>query len=297
MLESSNSGPQPTAKVRPPAVDFGDGYDGAMRGPSRFETALSVVACIMVTAPLKGEPVPVRQIEGLIRGFLVLREMDDTLLATGDLSQVATATRVTNELVFQFKDGSLHQESYVFSQRRTFQLISYHLVQKGPSFKHPLDMSVDAASGLVTIHYTDDGKEKISSDKMKLPLDVANGLVTTLLNHIDPAAPKTTVSMVAPTFKPRLVKVEISSAGEDTFSIGGSSRKATRFVLHVNIGGISGVVAPIVGKQPPDTSVWMIEGKAPGFLKAEGPLFEGGPIWRIETASPIWPKGEPARKP
>jgi hypothetical protein len=256
-----------------------------------------VIACLMLAAPLMADSVPVRQIEGLVRGFLVLRDMDDTLLATGDLSQVATAARVTNEVVFHFKDGSLHQETYVFSQRRTFQLISYRLVQKGPSFKHPLDMSVDTASGLVTIHYTDDGKEKISSENMKLPPDVANGLVTTLLNHIDPAAPKTTtVSMVAPTFKPRLVKVEISSAGEDTFSVGGAARKATRFVLHVNIGGISGVVAPIAGKQPPDTSVWMIVGKAPGFLKAEGPLFEGGPVWRIETASPVWPKGEPARK-
>jgi hypothetical protein len=250
-----------------------------------------------LVVPLKGELVSVRQIEGLVRGFLVLRDMNDTLLATGDVSQVATAARVTNELVFHFKDGSLHQETYVFSQRRTFQLISYHLVQKGLSFKHPLDMSVDASSGLVTIHYTDDGKEKTSSDRMTLPVDVANGLVTTLLNHIDPAAPKTTVSMVAPTFKPRLVKVEISSAGEDTFSVGGAVRKATRFVLHVNVGGISGIVAPIIGKQPPDTSVWMIEGKAPGFLKAEGPLFEGGPVWRIETASPVWPKGEPTRKP
>jgi hypothetical protein len=250
----------------------------------------------MLAAPLMADSVPVRQIEGLARGFLVLRDLDDTLLATGDLSQVATAARVTSEVVFHFKDGSLHQETYVFSQRRVLQLISYHLVQKGPSFKHPLDMSVDVASGLVTIHYTDDEKEKISSENMKLPFDVANGLVYTLMNHLDPAAPKTTVSMVVPTFKPRLVKVEISSAGEDTFSVAGAARKATRFVLHVNIGGISGVVAPVVGKQPPDTSVWMIEGKAPGFLKAESPLFEGGPVWRIETASPVWPKGEPARK-
>ena len=267
-----------------------------MRAPLRLRSSLSVIACMMLAAPLMGDLVPVRQIEGLVRGFLVLRDMDNTLLATGDLSQVATEVRVTNGLVFHFKDGSLHQETYVFSQHRTFQLISYHLVQKGPSFKHPLDMSVDAASGLVTIHYTDDGKEKISSDRMTLPVDVANGLVTTLLNHIDPMAPKTTVSMVAPTFKPRLVKVEISAVGEDTFSVGGAARKATRFVLHLNVGGVSGVVAPIIGKQPPDTSVWMIEGKTPGFLKAEGPLFDGGPVWRIETASPVWPKGAPAQK-
>jgi len=134
-------------------------------------SAFSVIACLMLAAPLKADSVPVRQIEGLVRGFLVLRDMDDTILATGDLSQVATAARVTSEVVFHFNDGSLHQETYVFTQRRVFQLISYRLVQKGPSFKHPVDMSVDAASGLVTIHYTDDGKEKTSSENMKLPLD------------------------------------------------------------------------------------------------------------------------------
>jgi hypothetical protein len=26
-------------------------------------------------------------------------------------------------------------------------------------------------------------------------------------------------------------------------------------------------------------------------VKSEGSLFEGGPIWRIELASPVWPKG------
>jgi len=28
---------------------------------------------------------------------------------------------------------------------------------------------------------------------------------------------------------------------------------------------------------------WILEGEAPAFLKFEGPLYEGGPIWRIES--------------
>jgi hypothetical protein len=45
-----------------------------------------------------------------------------------------------------------------------------------------------------------------------------------------------------------------------------------------------------VGKQPPPVHFWVAAGSAPVFLKSEGPLFEDGPIWRIEMASPSWPK-------
>lgn len=49
------------------------------------------------------------------------------------------------------------------------------------------------------------------------------------------------------------------------------------------------MVAPLVGKQPPDTQVWVLLGGFPTFLKSEGPLFEGGPILRTELVSPAWP--------
>jgi hypothetical protein len=104
------------------------------------------------------------------------------------------------------------------------------------------------------------------------------------------------LSMVVATPKPRLVKLEITPGGEDTFAVGGVSQKAMKFVVKIEIGGVSGLIAPLVGKQPPDTSMWMVGGKAPGFLKSEGPLFQGGPIWRIELASPVWGKREQTTK-
>jgi hypothetical protein len=123
-----------------------------------------------------------------------------------------------------------------------------------------------------------------------LPADLANGIVPTLLGDIDAKAPKTTFSMLVTTPKPRLVKLLISPLGEDSFSIAGSAIKAIRYTVKVDIGGVSGVIAPLVGKQPPDSTVWMAGGSVPGFLKSEGPLFEGGPLWKIELASPVWPK-------
>ena len=254
-------------------------------------------ALLILGSSLLADQVPVRHTEGRVHGFLVLRDLDDNILASGDLSQLADGNRVTTELSFQFKDGSVHQETAVYSQRRTFQLLTYHLVQKGPTFKRPSDMSLQGSTGQFIIRYTDDdGKEKSITDRLKLPMDLANGFVTTLVGNIDPKAPQTTLSMVVATPKPRIVKLEISPVGEDSFSIGGTPRKAMRYTVKIDIGGLSGVVAPIIGKQPPDTHIWMIVGKAPGFLKSEGPMFEGGPVWRIELASPAWPKRDVEQK-
>jgi hypothetical protein len=152
-----------------------------------------------------------------------------------------------------------------------------------------MEVSIEGLTGQITVRYTDDdGKEKTESARLQLPPDIANGMTLTLLKNIRPNVPQTTVSMVAATPKPRLVKLLISPEGEDTFSVGGSSHKATRYVIKVEIGGVAGLAAPLVGKQPQDTHVWILGGAAPAFIKLEGPLCQGGPTWRIEPTSPVW---------
>jgi hypothetical protein len=178
----------------------------------------------------------------------------------------------------------------VFTQRGTFRLVSNHVVQKGPSFPQPLEMSIDGATGQVTVRYTDDGKPKVESEKLELPPDLANGIQLTLLKNVNPHALPKELSMVVPTPKPRLVKLQLSTAADAPFSTGGASRKATHFVVKVDIGGLAGLIAPLVGKQPEDSHVWVLGGEAPAFVKSEGPMFLGGPIWRIELVSPVWPK-------
>lgn len=266
------------------------------RQPRRV-TLLIGSALLLPALSLLAEQVPVRHLEGRIHGFLVMRDLDGKLIASGHLIQNAHGNRVTSELSFRFKDGSIRQETTVFSQRRTFQLLTHHLVQKGPAFKHAIDMSLNASTGQVTIQYTDDdGKEKRITDHLAMPADLANGIVTTLLCDIDPKGPKTSLSMLIATPKPRLVKLEISPLGEEPFTVGGSTEKATHYAVKVDIGGISGIIAPIIGKQPPVTHVWMVYGKAPGFLRSEGPLFQDGPVWRIELASPVWPKASSGQR-
>lgn len=232
--------------------------------------------------------------EGLSHGFLVLRTLEGKTLADGELIQIPHGARVTNHLVFRFKDGSIHDETTVFSQNRNFRLLNYYLVQKGPAFPHPIQVSIDTSKRRVAIHYTEDGKERVTTDRVEMPPDIANGVILTLLKNIQPDAPQTKVSMLAATPKPQLVKLAITPQGEEPFSIGDSSRRATHYIIKIEIGGVKGLLAPLLGKQPPDSHVWILEGEAPTFVKSEGPLYLGGPIWRIELTSPVWPAGPPA---
>jgi hypothetical protein len=91
--------------------------------------------------------------------------------------------------------------------------------------------------------------------------------------------------MVATTPTPRLVKLAILPQGEEPFSIGHFHHKAMHYVVKVEIGGAAGLLAHLMGKQSPDTHVWVLGGEAPAFVKSEGPLYAGGPIWRIQLAS------------
>jgi hypothetical protein len=245
--------------------------------------------CILFAcSALLATPVAVRHKEGSTHGFLLLRTLEGKTLAAGDLIQVVHDDQVTTELILHFRDGSLHDETTVYSQRTAFHLISDHLVQKGPSFPHAMEVMIDTAKDEFTVHYTDKGEEKVESQQMEMPEDLANGLMLALVKNIEPEALQTVVSMVAATPKPRVVKLLISPSGKHSFSTGGSPRIATGFVIKVEIGGVAGVIAPLVGKKPSDTHIWVYEGAAPTFLRFEGALFEGGPIWRIELANVVW---------
>jgi len=260
--------------------------------PAGWRRARIVAAAVMIgSVTVRGEPVPVRYAEGIVHAFLVLRTTEGTAIADGDLIQVARGDRVTSRLVFHFRDGSVNDETAVFSQRQQFRLLSDHLVQKGPSFPQPLEMSLDAAGASVTVRYSDDhGQQKTETEHMDLPPDLANGILPTLLKNVRAGAPPKQLSFVAATPKPRLVKLAVSVAGQDRFSTGRMARTATHYVLKVEIGGLSGVLAPLVGKQPPDSHVWILGGEAPTFVKSEQPLYLGGPLWRIEVMSPAWPR-------
>src|SRR5215471_18174426 len=127
-----------------------------------LRVAATALLALILSLGVRAEPVSVRHAEGIVHGFLTLRTLDGKLVANGDLIQNAHGDRVTSRLVFRFLDGSLRDETAVYSQRGTFRLLQDHLIQKGPSFPQELDMTLDTTSGKVAVRYTDEGKEKIA---------------------------------------------------------------------------------------------------------------------------------------
>jgi hypothetical protein len=254
-----------------------------------FRVFLTAVLLSTLPASSPAEPVAVRHVEGTLHGFLSLRTTDGRVVAAGDLIQTVRGDRVTAHLIFHFKDGSLDDETTIFSQRHTFQLISDHHIQKGPFFPHPIDLTIDARSGQVTLRSTGkDGKPEVTTDHLNLPPDLANGIVSILVRNLPPEAPVTNLSMLVAAPKPRVVKLVITPRGEDPFNHAGFPRKASRFDIKFQLGGVAGVVAPLVGKQPPDVQLWVVGGEVPTVVREEGITYEGGPTLIMELYAPTW---------
>ncbi len=84
------------------------------------------------------------------------------------------------------------------------------------------------------------------------------------------------------------MKLVITRAGLERLSAGRNAYKMTRFNVKVEIGGIAGVVAPLLGKEPKDARVWVVRGAAPGFVASESQFYQDAPLWRIEFAAPTY---------
>jgi hypothetical protein len=257
-------------------------------------TAMLACAVLLLAGALSAEEIGVRYVEGSVHGFLVLRSTEGKSLAVGDLVQVIRGDRVISRLVFRFKDGSIDDETTVYSQRGNFRLVTDHHVQKGPSFPHPQETSIDAQSGQVVVRSTDkDGKENVTTDHLDLPSDLSNGLVLSLVKNISPDTPETRVHMLVATPKPRIVELVFTPRGKEPLSIAGSRRRAMRFEVKIELGGIAGLVAPLIGKQPKNIQIWILDGEAPAFVGEEGQLYEDGPVWNVQLTAPVWPRTTP----
>jgi hypothetical protein len=252
------------------------------------QSALILLAISFFTVRLGlAEPIPVKHVEGAIHGFMLLRTEEGKAIAIGDLDQTVEGARVTTNLKFRFEDGSIHEETTVFSQRGVFRVLSDHLLEKGPAFKKPIEVWIDCSTGQVKVRDMEDGKDKVTTHHVEIPVDLANGIVPMLIQNF-PDDAEHTVTILAATPKPRIVKFVITPESEDTFSIAGTKYKAKQYTAKVQIGGVAGAVAPVVGQQPPDSHFWIFKGAVPIFLKSIGPISAGTPVWQIELASPTW---------
>jgi hypothetical protein len=250
-----------------------------------------VSACILslvMVAAAAGQEVKVRARDGSARGFLVLRSETGAILASGEFSQFPQGDRIKARLVFHFKDGSLDEETTVYSQKSTFRLISDRLVQRGRTFPEPCEMTIDARLQTVSMRALSKPDQEAKTEHMDIPPDLSNGLLFNLIKNLQSNGPEVKVSYLAPSSKPRMVKLAISMEKEGQFTVAARRIKAAVWCVKAELGGLTGIVAPMIGKQPPDTHVWIAEGGVPTIVRVDTALYVGGPVWSIQLASPVW---------
>ena len=247
--------------------------------------ALATLA-VLPGNPAAAAPIAVRYAETITHAFLAIRAVDGSLLAHGELVQApGEKRRWDSRLVFRFKDGSLWDEKIAFTQDKVFRLMSYQHVERGPSFPQAMEVSFDRDSGRYRAKVDDESDE----GKIDLPEDLHNGMTLALLKNIPPGA-TSTGQILAFTPKPHRIATELRAEGEDKYFIGDVARTATRYLVKMDLKGLTGVIAALIGKDPPDLRYWLTPAPAPSFVKIEGPMFLKGPTWRIEFAVPRWPE-------
>jgi hypothetical protein len=229
--------------------------------------------------------------QGALHAFIVVRDDAGKIIGTGDEINLKSGNVWKARLTLHFHDGSIDDETATYVQTTTIRLISDHHIQKGPSFPKPLDMTIDVPKKSVTWHEDKDGKDDVKTETMDLPADLCNGLLPVIMQNIPKGRDEIKMGYIAATPKPRLVKLAIHPDGQEHFTVGGAGREAAKYRAHVELGGIVGVVAPIVGKEPPDLYFYVVEGEVPTFLRLNGFLFVEGPIWSLDLSSPTWPAG------
>jgi hypothetical protein len=234
---------------------------------------------ITLCTPAPAEPISVRHIQRPMHRFMVARSEAGKIIASGEFSQVVQGDEVTMRLTYKFVDGSIDDETTTYRQQGTFRLVRNHHIQNGPFFAKAADFTVESATGIATSRTTDkNGKIHVESEHMELPDDLANGFVGTLLLNVPHNTTPFRVGILAPVGGGRLIRILISPEGEQPFQTTGQTLKATVFRIHPELGGIVGVIAPLIGLQPKDVMVWVLEGEEPAVVRIVGQLGGYGPV-------------------
>ena len=282
---------------------------GCLKTLVRHREVCACVAIIMAIAALMSPPVDaasvaVRFPEGVTHGFLLVRSLAGETIGQGEMTQVVKeGDLVESRLAFRFKDGSLHDEKVVFSQQQVFTMIRYHLVQQGPSFPEQLDISVDRDTGDYKIRSKarKDAQEQVLTGKFALPKDAYNGMIVTMLLNL-PKGASETVSLIAFTPGPEVIKLDLRLMEERAVQVGDLSRTARHYSFKPDMGMIKKFIGKAIGKLPAHFhyDCWVLADEVPSFVQFEGPLQLMGPILRIELVSPRLsanPEAEPIPSP
>ncbi len=244
---------------------------------SSFLLAAFFAITLATTAP--AEPISVTHIQLPRHASMVARSENGEVIAHVEFTETVQGDEVTMRLTYHFLNGSIDDETTTYSQRGTFRLVRNHHIQSGPFFTSAVDFTVEAATGMVTSRTTDeDGNIHVVSSHIGLPIDLANGFVGTLLVNVPPDTAPFRVGILTPVFGGRLIRILISPEGKRPFQKTGQTLEATVFRIHPELGGFLGMIAALVGLQPKDVMVWVLEGEKPAVMRVVGQMSGFGPV-------------------
>lgn len=245
----------------------------------RNDLLLAALLAIALDTGAPAQPIPVRHIQRPMHRFMVARSEAGKTIASGEFSQSVQGDEVTMRMTYKFVDGSIDDETTTYRQQGTFRLVRNHHIQKGPFFTKPIDFSVEASTGIATSCTADSkGNIHVESKHMDLPADLANGFVGTLLLNVPHNTAPFRAAMLAPVGGGRLVQLLISPDSEQTVSLEGQTFKATVFRIHPELGGVVRLIARLLGLEPKDVMVWVLEGDEPAVAVIVGQLGGYGPV-------------------
>jgi hypothetical protein len=259
-------------------------------GSRRARVLLVALALLMLPTALEAEPIKVRLREGNSRGFVVLRSLEGEPLAYGESRQKPVGEAIESVLALKFKDGSRRDETVTFSQNGAFRVVAYRLVQRGPSFP-TTEVSFDRRTGRYTARTQEkkEDQERTASGTLQMPADLYNGMAVTLLKNL-PAGTAVSTHVVVFTPKPRLIRMTLSQQGEAAARVGAEAKRLVEYLAKLEVTGVAGVVATVIGKDPPDSRYWFVAGDVPAFARFEGAMYLHGPVWRLEQTVLEWTK-------
>jgi hypothetical protein len=230
-------------------------------------------------------PVEMRLTEGVSNGFVIVKDQDGEVLAEGEVSQVATgAGRVVNRMLLRFKDGSVHDESVIFSQNHVLKMLQYQLEQKGPAFPNPIKVTLNGDTGAYTVRQGRSANDE-TKGKVGLPSDVYNGLTITLLKNL-PSPSERRFHLISFDPEATMHEVVVAPVGTDEVQVAGKSTKAVHYRMKPVLAWWVKTLAWITNKRIPQYDFWLTKEALPAFVRFDGPLYGDGPVWRILQTVP-----------
>src|SRR5271168_4577041 len=130
-------------------------------------TGLVVMALLGSSCSTQGQTLKLKYRTGSEHGFVVLRDPAGAIIASGDATQVPSRHRITLHVVFHFRDGSIDDETTLYSQgEETIRLISDRHIQRGKSFPHPCDVMIDVTNQQVSFRDLSKSEDEAKTEHM-----------------------------------------------------------------------------------------------------------------------------------